>query len=40
LLRLFLWVVPLGFTIFMPALYLLDKPDPLGLPGYSRFVAP
>jgi ABC-2 type transport system permease protein len=38
--RLFLWLVPLGFTIFMPALYLLDKPDPLGLPGFSRFIAP
>lgn len=38
--RLFLWLVPLGFTIFLPALYLLDKPDPLGLPGYARFLAP
>src|SRR5215217_3351208 len=38
--RLFLWIVPLGFTIFLPALYLLDKPDPLGMPGFSRFVAP
>ena len=38
--RIFLWIVPLGFTIFLPALYLLDKPDPLGMPGFSRFVAP
>lgn len=38
--RLFLWVFPLGFAIFMPALYLLDKPDPLGLPQFTRFIAP
>lgn len=38
--RLFLWMVPLGFTIFLPALYLLDKPNPLGLPDFSRFLAP
>ncbi|MEA2513978.1 MAG: viologen exporter family transport system permease protein [Thermomicrobiales bacterium] len=38
--RLFLWLIPLGFTIFLPALYLLRKPDPLGLPGFARFVAP
>jgi ABC-2 type transport system permease protein len=38
--RLFLWLVPLGFTIFLPALYLLEKPNPLGLPDFSRFVAP
>ena len=38
--RLFLWLIPLGFTIFLPALYLLDKPDPLGMPGFARFVAP
>src|SRR5262249_37677745 len=38
--RLFLWLIPLGFTIFLPALYLLRKPDPLGLPGFARFLAP
>jgi ABC-2 type transport system permease protein len=38
--RLFLWFIPLGFTIFLPALYLLHKPDPLGLPAFARFVAP
>jgi ABC-2 type transport system permease protein len=38
--RLFLWIIPLGFTIFFPALYLLDKPDPLGLPRAAQFVAP
>lgn len=38
--RLFLFVVPLGFVTYAPALYVLAKPDPLGLPGWSRFVAP
>lgn len=38
--RLFLWLIPLGFTTFLPALYLLDKPDPIALPGLFRFVAP
>ncbi|MGH2561424.1 MAG: ABC transporter permease [Thermomicrobiales bacterium] len=38
--RLFLWIIPLGFVVFEPALYLLDKPDPLGLPSVARFLAP
>ena len=38
--RLFLWVIPVGFVSFLPSLYLLDKPDPLGLPDFARFVAP
>lgn len=38
--RLFLWVIPVGFVSFLPSLYLLDKPDPLGLPAFARFVAP
>jgi ABC-2 type transport system permease protein len=38
--RLFLFVIPLGFVIFEPALYLLDRPDPLGLPAICRFLAP
>ena len=38
--RLFLFVVPLGFVVYAPALYLLDKSDPLGLPAATRFVAP
>lgn len=36
----FLWLVPLGFVIYAPSLYLLDKPTPLDLPGWLRFVAP
>lgn len=37
---LLLFVVPIGFVIYLPALYLLDKPDPLGLPGFAPFLAP
>lgn len=36
----FLWIIPIGFLTYYPALYILDKPDPLGLPGAARFVAP
>lgn len=38
--RLFLFIVPLGLVIYAPALYILDKDDPLGLPIWSRFIAP
>ena len=38
--RLFLFVIPLGFVVYAPSLYLLNKPDPLGLPIWARFVAP
>ena len=38
--RLFLFVLPVGLVVYAPSLYLLDKPDPLGLPTATRFVAP
>jgi ABC-2 type transport system permease protein len=38
--RFFLWIIPLGLVNFEPALYLLDKPDPIGLPAVARFVSP
>lgn len=38
--RLFLFVIPIGFVVYAPSLYLLDKPDPLGLPLWTRFVSP
>lgn len=38
--RLFLWCIPLGFVIYLPALYLLDKSDPLGLPTITRYCGP
>jgi ABC-2 type transport system permease protein len=28
------------FVIYYPALYFLDKPDPLGMPPFAPFVAP
>jgi ABC-2 type transport system permease protein len=37
---LFLWIIPLGFVVYFPSLYLLDKSTPLDLPGWLRFVAP
>lgn len=37
---LFLWFIPLGFTIYLPSLYLLDKSDPLGMPTFTHFIAP
>ena len=38
--RLFAFVVPLAFINYFPALYLLDKDDPLGLPPIWRFLSP
>lgn len=34
------FVVPLGFVSWQPALYLLDRPDPFGLPVALRFAPP
>lgn len=34
------FVVPLAFVCYFPALYVLDKPDPLGLPRVLDFVSP
>ncbi|MBI4771695.1 MAG: ABC-2 family transporter protein, partial [Chloroflexi bacterium] len=38
--RFFTFVVPAIFLNYLPALYFLDKPDPLGLPAYTHFLAP
>jgi ABC-2 type transport system permease protein len=38
--RFFTYIVPSIFLNFYPALYLLDKPDPLHLPGFAPFLAP
>ena len=38
--RVFIWIVPVGFTAYFPALYLLDKRDPLGMPGFFPFIGP
>lgn len=37
---LFTFAVPLAFVDYYPALYLLGKHDPLGLPYAARFIAP
>lgn len=34
------FIVPLAFVTYYPALYLLDRPDPLGLPGWVRLGSP
>jgi ABC-2 type transport system permease protein len=38
--RLLAFIVPLGFVAYFPALYILDKPDPLGLPRALEFSGP
>lgn len=38
--RLFAFVVPLAFVNYFPALYVLDKPDPLGAPPVLRLLSP
>jgi ABC-2 type transport system permease protein len=38
--RFFTFAVPFIFLNFYPALYFLDKPDPLGFPAFAPFIAP
>lgn len=38
--RTFTYIVPATFLNYMPALYFLDRPDPLGLPRILSFIAP
>jgi ABC-2 type transport system permease protein len=38
--RLLGFVIPMSFVVYFPSLYILDKPDPLGLPHGLRFIAP
>ncbi|MEU4731643.1 ABC transporter permease [Streptomyces sp. NPDC023588] len=40
LLRGVTFVVPLAFVNWLPALYVLGRPDPLGLPGWAAFLSP
>lgn len=40
MIRAFTWVVPLAFVNWEPALYVLARPDPLGLPSAFRFLSP
>ena len=34
------FAIPLAFVTWQPSLYVLDRPDPLGLPGFLRFAPP
>jgi ABC-2 type transport system permease protein len=34
------FVLPMAFINWQPALYVLDRPDPTGLPSFLRFGAP
>jgi ABC-2 type transport system permease protein len=34
------FVIPLAFVNWYPCLYLLDRPDPLGLPDWVQFASP
>ncbi len=36
----FTFIIPMAFINYYPALYLLDKPDPLGMPPYMPFLSP
>ncbi len=38
--RFFTFIVPAIFLNYYPALYFLDKPDPLGFPSFAPFLAP
>ena len=38
--RFFIFVVPLAFVTYFPALYFLDRPDALGFPEICRFLSP
>jgi ABC-2 type transport system permease protein len=38
--RLFGFVIPMAFVAYLPALYILDKHDPLGLPEWLQFCSP
>lgn len=38
--RLLIYVVPLAFVAWFPALAVLDRPDPLGFPAWLRYAPP
>lgn len=38
--NLFMFVIPVAFTAYYPALYILDKVDPLGMPDWFMFIGP
>ncbi|MGE5603522.1 MAG: ABC transporter permease [Nitrososphaerales archaeon] len=40
LVSIFTFIIPMAFINYYPALYLLDKPDPFGLPAFIPFLSP
>jgi ABC-2 type transport system permease protein len=38
--RFLAYLVPLAFVCYFPALFILDKPDPLGLPRFVELASP
>ena len=40
MLSVFTFIIPLAFINYYPSLYLLDKPDPFGLPAFMPFISP
>lgn len=40
LITLFTFLIPMAFINYYPSLYLLGKPDPLGLPAFMPFLSP
>jgi ABC-2 type transport system permease protein len=38
--KIFTYAIPFIFINYYPALYFLDKPDPLGFPPFAPFIAP
>lgn len=37
---LFIWIIPVAFVTYFPALYVLEKSDPLGTPEWFVFLGP
>jgi len=38
--RFLAYLIPTAFVVYFPSLYILDKPDPLGLPRFLEFCSP
>jgi ABC-2 type transport system permease protein len=38
--RFFTYVIPAIFLNYYPALFILDKPDPFGMPRFAHFISP
>jgi ABC-2 type transport system permease protein len=38
--RLLAFVIPMAFIVYFPSLYILNKPDPLGMPHALRYISP